>query len=194
MLDSVKRRKAMAGVLFGVAVMAAPTALAGDVDEELRDAARRHRGGDTRAAVVIWERWAAKGDVDSAYNLGVVHQHGDGVARDPVAALKWYRKAAAAGDRVSQFMVGLAYQNGDGVAADEKLAHEWFTKHRQEHLHHDHHPQMQAWRRQALALIEARDRHEAMLAARESDAATIAELRRRAGMEAPRVVAALPAR
>lgn len=182
---------ALVAACFGAA---ATSVSAAGAEEDLRTAARLHRGGETRAAVAIWERLAAKGDVDAAYNLGAIHQHGDGVARDPAAALNWYRQAAEAGDRVSQFMVGLAYQNGEGVVADEKQAHAWFTRHRQEHLHHEHHPRMQTWRRQALALIEARDRHEAMMASRESDAAVVAELRRRAGLDAPPVVAALPAR
>ena len=53
---------------------------------------------------------------------------------------------------------------------------------RRHHLHHEHEPQMLAWRQQALAMIEERDRREAVLANRAGAAQVLADLRRRAGM------------
>lgn len=160
--------------------------MAGTADDDLRTAAKLHKGGDTGRAVAIWKDWAAKGNVDAAYNLAVIHQYADGVPLDYAAALRWYRQAAEQGDKVAQMQIGLMYQIGQGVAADEAEAHRWFTMNRKHHLHHEHEPQMVAWREQALALIEERDRREQVAASRASSALVVAELRRRAGMDAGR--------
>lgn len=157
-------------------------ALAGNAEADLRQAAKLHMGGDTGPAVAIWKAWADKGNVDAAYNLAVIHQHGDGVATDYAAALRWYRVAAESGDKVSQFQIGLMYQNGQGVAANAEEAHRWFTMNRRHHLHHEHEPQMVSWRQQALVLIEERDRREQVAASRNSSAQVLADLKRRAGM------------
>jgi hypothetical protein len=74
------------------------------------------------------------------------------------------------------------HQNGEGVPADQAKAHEWFTKHRQEHAHHHHHPQYVSWQKQAVALIEERDRREAAQVAKRDGERVLAELRRRAGL------------
>lgn len=168
-------------------------ALAAEADVALRQAAMLHRGGDTPQAVTIWKDWAAKGNIDAAYNLAVIHQFGDGVPLDYAVAMRWYRQAAELGDKVSQFQIGLMYQTGQGVAIDEAEAHRWFTMHRKHHLHHEHDPKMVAWRQQALALIEERDRREQLAASRDASAQVVAELRRRAGMmpERPTETAAL---
>lgn len=168
-------------------------ALAAEADVALRQAAMLHRGGDTPQAVTIWKDWAAKGNIDAAYNLAVIHQFGDGVPLDYALAMRWYRQAVELGDKVSQFQIGLMFQTGQGVAIDEAEAHRWFTMHRKHHLHHEHDPKMVAWRQQALALIEERDRREQLAVSRGASAQVVAELRRRAGMmpERPTETAAL---
>lgn len=46
-----------------------------------------------------WMRAAAEqGDSTAQYNLGVIYEHGMGVAEDPAEAVRWYQAAAAAGD------------------------------------------------------------------------------------------------
>lgn len=169
------------------------SAMAGSPDDELRQAAMLHKGGATSRAVSIWQDWAAKGNVDAAYNLAVVHQHGDGVRLDYATAMQWYRKAAEQGDKVAQFQIGLMYQTGQGVAVDAAEAHRWFTLHRKHHMHHEHEPKMVAWRQQALALIDERDRREQLAVSRASSTQVLAELRRRAGLagERPTETAAL---
>ena len=166
---------------------------AASVDDEMREAAMSLKGGDARHAVAIWEALAGKGNVDAAYNLAVIHQHGDGVPLDYAQAMRWYRQAADQGDKASQLQIGLMYQIGQGVAVDESEAHRWFTMHRKHHLHHEHEPKMVAWRQQALALIDERDRREQVAAARGSSLQVLAELKRRAGMsdERPTATAAL---
>lgn len=164
------------------ALVAPSAAWPSNVDDDMRRAAKLQRQGETAAAMAIWQRWADKGNVDAAYNLAVIHQHGDGVPVDQQKALRWYRFAAERGDRVSQYQIGLMYLNGEGVPADKEEAHRWFTAHRAHHAHHDHSAQMQAWRKQAAALIQERDQRESLEASRENAGQIVADLRRRAGM------------
>lgn len=146
-----------AGLLLQVtsSLAAEPTA-----EADLRKAAKLHLGGDTATAVQIWKKWAQQGDVDAAYNLGLVYQHADGVPYDPREAARWYRQAAEAGDKSAQFRLGQMYLRGEGVPRNKKIAHEWFTRHRRAHLHHHHDPQFKRWQEEARALIAARDESE----------------------------------
>jgi len=169
--------------LLLLAVLALPTlSAAGDPAPGFRDAAKLHRAGNTAAAIAIWQPLAEKGDANAAFNLGTIHQHGDGVVKDPGQALKWYRIAAERGDRESQSRLGTMYLNGEGTAKDEKEGWRWINEHRVAHLHHDHHPQMQAWRQQAAQLIAESERREAIAASRRHSDQVMADLRRRAGM------------
>jgi TPR repeat protein len=177
----------MAGLACGAAQAVQPAA---NADTDLYRAAKLHRGGDTPAAMAIWRKWAEQGNADAAYNLALIHQHADGVAYDAAAALRWYRVAAERGDKSAQIRLGLMYQNGEGVAVDAAQAHQWFTLNRQQHAHHQHHAQFQQWQQQARALIEERDRREALAAARRDGERIMAELRQRAAT----VAEALPAR
>jgi hypothetical protein len=186
-----KKHLIAAGLCAAGLSLAVATAHAADpaphADAELYRAAMLHKGGETPAAIVIWQKWAQQGNVDAAYNLAVIHQHADGVARNPAEALRWYRLAADGGDKVSQVQIGLMYLNGEGVPADEAKAHEWFTKSRHEHAHHHHNPQFQQWQKQARAIIDKRDRREMALAARRDGAQIMAELRQRAATVATAV-------
>jgi TPR repeat protein len=172
--------------LLWLAVLALPTlSAAGDPALGFRDAAKLHRAGNTAAAIAIWQPLASQGDVNAAFNLGTIHQHGDGVAKDPGQALKWYRIAAERGDRESQSRLGAMYLNGEGTAMDEKEGWRWINEHRVAHLHHDHHPQMQVWRQKAAQLIAEGERREAVAASRRQSDQVMADLRRRAGMPEP---------
>lgn len=159
---------------------------AGNVDDDLRHAAKLHKGGETNQAIVLWKQWADKGNADAAYNLAVIHQYGDGVALDYGKAMHWYRIAADQGDKISQFQIGLMYQTGQGVTANEEEAHRWFTAHRKHHMHHLHTPQMAAWSNQARDLLDDRDRREQLAASRKNSDQVLAELKQRAGIAAER--------
>lgn len=177
--------KYFAAGLFAIALsVLALSASAADetADAALYRAAKLHRGGETLAAIDIWKKWAQAGNADAAYNLGLIHQHADGVPYNAEEAMRWYRVAADRGDKPAQFQIGLMHQNGEGVPADQARAHEWFTKHRKEHAHHHHHPQYVNWQKQAAALIEERDRREAAQVAKRDGERVLAELRRRAGL------------
>lgn len=173
-------------------------ASAADQPASFAQAERLHRAGNTATAMAIWVPLAKAGDVNAAYKLAVIHDYGDGVAKNQAEALKWYRFAAERGDRVSQSRLGTMYLNGEGTAKDEKEGWRWINEHRVAHLHHDHHPQMQAWRKQAASLIWASNMRESIAASRGSADQVLAALKRRAGPTAtagvaPQIVASAPA-
>jgi TPR repeat protein len=51
---------------------------------------------------------------------------GEGVTKDPVEAVKWYRKAAEQGNASAQFNLGECFMNGRGVAKDPVEAVKWY--------------------------------------------------------------------
>ena len=140
--------------LLLLATLALPALAAAGPATSFADAAKRHRSGDTAAAMAFWVPLAQQGDANAAFNLGTIHQY------------------------------GAMYLNGEGTAKDEKQGWRWINEHRVAHLHHDHHPQMVAWRAQAAKLIDERDRREAFAASRRSSAQVMADLKRRSGSPA----------
>lgn len=61
-------------------------------------------------------------------NLGLCYAKGEGVAKDPVEAVKWFRKAAEQGNSDAQNNLGVCYANGEGVAKDTAEAARLFRK------------------------------------------------------------------
>ncbi len=50
---------------------------------------------------------------------------GEGVAKDAVEAVRWFRKAADQGLPESQRVLGLCYEKGQGITADPIEAYAW---------------------------------------------------------------------
>ena len=73
-------------------------------------------------------RDAEQGDAEAQYNLGCRYANGNGVAKDYVEAVKWYRKAAEQGNADAQYNLGTCYDYGTGVAKDEVEAVKWYRK------------------------------------------------------------------
>ncbi len=67
-------------------------------------------------------------DAVAQYNRGVCYANGQGVEKDEVEAVKWYRKAAEQNYAPAQDNLGICYANGQGVAKDEVEAVKWFRK------------------------------------------------------------------
>jgi TPR repeat protein len=61
-------------------------------------------------------------------NLGVMFQRGEGVGKDAVQAVHWYRKAAVQEYAVAQHNLGGMYDNGKGVKKDAVQAVHWYRK------------------------------------------------------------------
>ena len=52
---------------------------------------------------------AVKGHAPSQYNLGVMHEWGNGVPKDYVKAMKWYRLSAEGSHKDAQNNLGAIY-------------------------------------------------------------------------------------
>jgi len=60
--------------------------------------------------------------------MGVMHETGQGVAKDEREAEAWFRKAAEQWHAAAQFNLGAMYDKGQGVAKDERAAEAWYRK------------------------------------------------------------------
>ena len=70
---------------------------------------------------------ATGGDATAQHELGVAFQTGKlGLAKDPVAAAKWFRQAAEQNFAPAQNCLGVCYERGDGVPKHEVEAYKWY--------------------------------------------------------------------
>ncbi len=90
--------------------------------------------GDYETALAELEPAAQSGDATAQYYLGVLYDHGEGVARNYRTAAEWYEKAAAQGHREAQFKLGFLHYTGSGqpagpsaLARDPEAAARWFA-------------------------------------------------------------------
>ena len=80
--------------------------------------------------MVALYRLAAAQKLDKAqWSLGVMHENGShGVARDCVAALRFYQLAAAQGHNAALFSVAKCHQYGRGVRRSKAEAIRWYWR------------------------------------------------------------------
>jgi len=71
---------------------------------------------------------AEQGDVEAQKNLGNIYIFGEGVPKDAVEAVKWWRMAAEQGYDKAQNNLGLSYERGEGVPKDMVEAMKWYRK------------------------------------------------------------------
>ena len=70
---------------------------------------------------------AEQGFAKAQHNLGLCYANGQGVVKNGVEAVKWYRKAAEQGGADAQFQVGAYYDLGSGgVVKNEVEAYKWY--------------------------------------------------------------------
>ena len=70
---------------------------------------------------------ASQGHAAAQYNLGVMHEWGNGVPQDDVKAMKWYRLSAEQSHRDGQNNLGAMYSKGEGVEQNFVEALKWFV-------------------------------------------------------------------
>ena len=71
---------------------------------------------------------AETGDAQAQYNLADCYLVGQGVAKDEVEAVNWYRKAADQNYVLAEDDLGICYAIGLGVAKDDVKALKWWRK------------------------------------------------------------------
>ena len=59
---------------------------------------------------------------------------GEGVTKDQVEAVKWYRKAAEQNYAKAQHNLGFCYAHGEGVVKDQVEAVKWYRKAAEQNL------------------------------------------------------------
>ena len=101
--------------------------IAGDaVAGPYEDALAAWRRGDYATAYRLWGPIADQGAPDAQFYLGFMNEYGQGVPRNSVEAIKWYRKAADQHHAVAQFSLGIMYANGEGVPNSDSEAAQWY--------------------------------------------------------------------
>lgn len=74
------------------------------------------------------EQSAAQGDARAEFNLGDAYYFGQGVPKNYVQTVYWWRKAAQQGNAVGEFGLGYAYYYGQGVPQNNAHALYWYQK------------------------------------------------------------------
>jgi hypothetical protein len=85
-------------------------------------AGTRFQAGDRAGAARILLSAAEAGNARAQLRLAMMYEQGQGVPRDPRAAVQWYTRAASLGEPASQMELGGYYEDGDGVAENWTLA------------------------------------------------------------------------
>jgi TPR repeat protein len=80
------------------------------------------RDAPPRERVQVWERDCSAGVAGACFNLGILYDFADGVARDLGKAFAMYKKACDGGDTLGCTSLAMLYANGEGVARDPALA------------------------------------------------------------------------
>ena len=100
----------------------------GAMGDELRDAVKAYDNHDYQTAVRIWRSYAAKGDIQAQYFLGVAYHKGHGVKKSLNQTIAWFRKAAQGGHPTAMFNMGYAHWFGIGVRQNLGRAVDWWKK------------------------------------------------------------------
>ena len=116
-----------ANLLRAITTMCMLAPIAGDaVAGPHEDALAAWRRGDYTTAYRLWGPIADQGAPDAQFYLGFMNEYGQGVPRNSVEAIKWYRKAADQHHAVAQFSLGIMYANGEGVPHSDSEAAQWY--------------------------------------------------------------------
>lgn len=127
----------LAGVAMVVLLLA--TGLPGAAQERAADAPvggwldrffgyAAYKMGQYDDARAIWLPLAEAGDPRAQEYVGMLYEHGQGVAAEPATALFWYRKAAASGDVTAQYNLGVALLDGRLGEPDAEEGRHWLEQ------------------------------------------------------------------
>jgi len=76
----------------------------------------------------VTKTMAEQRDAYAQYRMGYRYANGDGVEKNLVESLKWYRKAAENGQVEAQYRLGFIYEQGRGVPVDYVESASWWRK------------------------------------------------------------------
>ena len=88
---------------------------------------RLTKEGKEREAMERLREAAEDGNAEAQFKLGVCHENGAGVSKNPMEAARWYQAAAEQGVEEAQCSLGVYYANGWGVGKDLEQAVKWYS-------------------------------------------------------------------
>ncbi len=91
---------------------------ANDVDEIVLNAQRAYSAQKYDEALKNYRRAAALGSPIALFQVGAMHEHGEGVNSNLVEAARWYQRAADAGSVAGAKRLANMYYDGVGVPKD----------------------------------------------------------------------------
>jgi TPR repeat protein len=118
--DGVMNKQLISAIL--ITVMIAAPVYANDFQEGL-DAIH---ATDYEKALGKLIPLAESGHPAAQYNIGVMHEWGNGVPKDNFVALKWYKRSAERFHKDAQNNLGAMYSKGEGTERDFVEALKWF--------------------------------------------------------------------
>jgi TPR repeat protein len=90
--------------------------------------AKRHDGKQQDAAA-LFRQAAGLGDLNAMQELAESYMNGEGVSKDDLEAVRWFRSAAAGGNAAAMLSLGGLYLFGsDAVPQSDDDAVRWFQK------------------------------------------------------------------
>ncbi|MBE7212213.1 MAG: sel1 repeat family protein [Gluconacetobacter diazotrophicus] len=92
------------------------------------------RVGAFAEAARSWYEAADRGDGRAARFIGVMFDAGQGVQRDPAAAMRWYRRAAELGDAPAMLNVAVMLDAGVAGPRDPAAAAQWYRQAADQHM------------------------------------------------------------
>ena len=69
---------------------------------------------------------AERGDYDAAFYVALFYANGNGIEKNYVEAVKWYKIAADHGSSSAMNNLAVCYENGRGVEKDEEAAFSFY--------------------------------------------------------------------
>lgn len=105
-----------------VALAKASATPASDALDILQRAQTAYASGRFREALNQYELAAARGDATAMFQLGVMHERGEGVPANIAAAAIWYRRSAESGSVSAMKRLANMYLDGQGVEKDFSAA------------------------------------------------------------------------
>lgn len=99
-----------------------------DEEEPMQLGHQAYVSGEYGKAARIWKPLAEQGIAQAQFYLSNLYARGEGVEKDPVAALSWLTRSARAGYPAAQFNLGNRFFKGLWVKQDYGKAREWWGK------------------------------------------------------------------
>jgi hypothetical protein len=118
----------IAWIVFAPASLAiAATSLVSAAPADFAAGLAAYQKSDYAAALKQWQPLAESGSPDAQFNVALMYEAGQGVAKNYQQAAKWFERAANQGHLRAQHNLGAMYGVGEGVKRDYVQAYKWLS-------------------------------------------------------------------